>query len=49
MRREYGDYLSDILESMNKMEKFIKGLDYNNFAGDEKNYFCRYQGLGNYW
>lgn len=36
MRRQYLDYLQDILESINEIEDFVKGMDYSGFEQDNK-------------
>jgi uncharacterized protein with HEPN domain len=34
--REYGDYLQDILDSINDIEKFIDGMTFEQFTHDRK-------------
>ena len=41
IERDIGDYLQDILETIERCERFIEGMDYDQFVSDEKNYFCR--------
>ena len=36
MKREYEDYLRDMLENAEKALSFVKGLDYKGFSNDEK-------------
>jgi len=36
MKREYGDYLRDMLENAEKALSFVKGMDYDGFCTDEK-------------
>lgn len=36
MRRDYRLYLDDILESINNIRDYTKGMDYNTFLGDRK-------------
>jgi len=36
MKREYADYLNDIIEASGKIELFIKGKTYKTFFDDEK-------------
>ena len=36
MKRDYRDYLTDILESIEKIEEFTKGFTPARFAADEK-------------
>ena len=40
MKREYGDYIEDIISSMNKAQAFIKDMDYVDFSSDEKTVFA---------
>ncbi|MEW6040032.1 MAG: DUF86 domain-containing protein [Elusimicrobiota bacterium] len=40
MKREYIDYVEDIINSMNKMEKFIENMGYEDFVKDEKTTFA---------
>jgi uncharacterized protein with HEPN domain len=35
-KREYGDYLQDILDSINDIEKFIGGMSFDEFTDDRK-------------
>jgi len=36
MKREYEDYLSDMLENAEKALSFVHGLDYDGFCKDDK-------------
>ena len=36
MKREYFDYVQDILDSINEIESFIAGLDFQTFETDRK-------------
>lgn len=36
MKREYEDYLRDMLENTEKVLLFVRGLDYEGFCKDEK-------------
>ena len=36
MKREYEDYLGDMLENAEKALSFVKGLDYDGFSKDDK-------------
>jgi len=36
MKREYGDYLQDMLENAEKALSFVDGLDYDRFCKDDK-------------
>jgi uncharacterized protein with HEPN domain len=40
MSREYEDYLRDILDAMEKAQRFIKNLTYEQFVEDEKTVFA---------
>lgn len=40
MKREYGDYIEDIIESMNKIKEFTKNLSYQDFEKDDKTIFA---------
>ena len=35
-KRDYSDYLQDILDSCSDVQEFIKGLSYDDFACDKK-------------
>ncbi|MCI0483169.1 MAG: DUF86 domain-containing protein [candidate division NC10 bacterium] len=39
-RREIADYLRDILDAIQKIERFIGGMDFARFAADEKTVFA---------
>ena len=34
--REYADYLEDILDAISKIENFIEGMTFDQFAKDDK-------------
>jgi uncharacterized protein with HEPN domain len=36
IKREYGDYVQDIFDSINDIESFIQGMTFNEFAHDQK-------------
>lgn len=36
MKRDYGLYLKDILEAMEGIEKFVEGMSFEEFRGDDK-------------
>lgn len=36
MKREYEDYLRDMLENAEKARSFVEGLDYDAFCNDDK-------------
>lgn len=38
--REYKDYVIDIIEAIEKIEGFARGLDFQDFKGDEKTVFA---------
>jgi len=39
-RRTYLDYLADILEAVEKAQRFVQGLSYEQFAADDKTTFA---------
>lgn len=36
IKRVYGDYVQDILDSINDIENFIKGMNFNDFKMIER-------------
>ena len=40
MRREIGDYIQDIIEAIDKLMKFVKGMSYDEFVQDDKTVFA---------
>jgi uncharacterized protein with HEPN domain len=40
IKREYSDYIKDILDAINKVEKFIEGMTFEQFANDDKTVFA---------
>ena len=40
MTRDTAIYIKDILDSINRIEKFTKGMKFSKFIGDEKTYFA---------
>ncbi len=40
MRKEYGDYIEDIIDSMDKAENFVENMDYQGFMEDSKTIFA---------
>jgi uncharacterized protein with HEPN domain len=40
MNREFSDYLKDIFEAMEKAQKFVKNITYEQFCGDDKTIFA---------
>ena len=45
MPREYEDYLRDLLDAIEKIQDFIKDLDYEDFKKDDKTKFAVIRGL----
>jgi len=43
--REYGDYIEDILTSVNDIEEFTKGMDFDDFTRDRKTVFAVIRGI----
>jgi uncharacterized protein with HEPN domain len=39
-RREFRDYLQDILETMDKVERFIGGMTFEQFLADDRTSFA---------
>jgi uncharacterized protein with HEPN domain len=40
MKRDYTDYLYDILNEINQIESFISGIDLKAFSSDTKTYYA---------
>lgn len=40
MKREIGDYIQDIIEAIDKLMKFVKGMSYDEFVQDDKTVFA---------
>jgi len=40
MDREFEDYLQDILNAMEKAQRFVENLSYEEFTGDDKTVFA---------
>ena len=40
MKRDYGDYLEDILNSIDSIEEFTRDMDYDEFEQDKKTVFA---------
>lgn len=40
MKREYGDYIQDVINAMNKAIGFIKNLSYEEFVKDDKTIYA---------
>ncbi len=36
MNRTFKDYISDIITSIDEIEEFVKGMDFNEFTNDKK-------------
>lgn len=45
MKREFKDYLEDILKALNNIEKFTLGIDLDYFIEDEKTNFAVFYAL----
>jgi uncharacterized protein with HEPN domain len=45
MVREYADYLRDLLDAIEKVQTFIRGLDLEDFKKDDKTKFAVIRGL----
>ena len=45
MKREYGDYIEDILDAMNKVSKFTENMNFDEFIKDDKTVFAVVRGL----
>lgn len=39
-KREYGDYIQDILDSINDIEKFTEGMDFDKFKKEKKTIYA---------
>jgi uncharacterized protein with HEPN domain len=39
-QREFRDYLQDILETMDKIERFVEGMNFEQFLADDKTSFA---------
>ncbi len=44
-KREYGDYIEDILESINALEEFVKEMKFEDFSEDKKTIFAVVRGV----
>ena len=40
MKREFGDYIQDIIDAMNKGVNFVEGMEYEDFIRDDKTIFA---------
>jgi uncharacterized protein with HEPN domain len=40
MKREIGDYIQDIIDSLDKLMKFVEGMSYDDFEHDDKTVFA---------
>ena len=45
MTREFLDYIEDVLTSMDKAEKFVQGMSYDDFLADDKTSFATLRAL----
>jgi len=43
--REYGDYIEGIITSVNDIEEFTKGMDFDDFIRDRKTVFAVIRGM----
>lgn len=39
-KREYGDYIEDIVDAMDKAMQFTENMDYSDFIHDDKTIFA---------
>lgn len=39
-KREYADYIQDILDAIDSIENFVKGISLDDFKNDKKTYFA---------
>jgi len=46
-KRNYLDYIQDIIASIKYIEEFVEGIDYNNFVNDRKTIFAVVKGIEN--
>jgi len=44
-KREYGDYIEDILESVSAIEEFVKEMKFEDFSKDKKTIFAVIRGI----
>jgi len=44
-KRDYSDYLQDIMDSINAVEEFVKGMKYEDFKKDRKTIFAIIRGI----
>ena len=44
-KREYSDFLRDILDMMEKIDNFTKGMTFNQFAEDDKTNFAVFRAI----
>jgi uncharacterized protein with HEPN domain len=40
MKRDVGDYIEDIIDTINKAMNFVRDMDYETFSGDDKTIFA---------
>jgi uncharacterized protein with HEPN domain len=40
MKREFLDYVEDVIEAMSNSEKFVRGMKYEEFIGDQKTIYA---------
>jgi len=44
-KREYSDFLRDILDMMEKIDNFTRGMTFNQFAKDDKTHFAVFRAI----
>lgn len=45
LKRDYLDFMRDILDMMNKIDNFIQGMTFSEFANDEKTNFAVFRAI----
>jgi uncharacterized protein with HEPN domain len=40
LTREFLDYIEDVIDTMNKAERFVEGMEYESFLADDKTAFA---------
>ncbi len=45
MKRDYSDYLNDIINELSNIESFIEGMTYDDFVQDKKTIYAVVRGL----
>lgn len=44
-KRDYSDYLQDIMDSINAVDEFMRGIQYEDFKKDRKTIFAVIRGI----